>query len=62
MEVMMIKSIKIGTIPKMVEVDGRVRIKAGDRIIFASYAGSTIKIDGDEHIILSEEDILAIVK
>ena len=36
-------------------------VKAGDRVLFGKYAGDEIKIDGDEHIILREEDILAII-
>ena len=37
-------------------------VKAGDRILFGKYAGDEIKIDGDEHIILREEDILAVIE
>jgi len=33
----------------------------GDRILFSSYAGTDIKIDGEELLILSESDVLAIV-
>jgi len=36
-------------------------VKAGDRILFGKYAGSEVKIDGEEHIILREDDILAIL-
>jgi chaperonin GroES len=45
--------------------DGSVRpldVKKGDRILFGKYSGSEIKIDGDEHTILREEDVLAIVE
>ena len=44
--------------------DGTVRpldVKAGDRILFGKYSGSEITLDGDEHIILREEDVLAIL-
>jgi len=44
--------------------DGTVRpldVKAGDRILFGKYSGSEITLDGDEHIILREEDILAVL-
>jgi chaperonin GroES len=44
--------------------DGKVRpldVKTGDRILFAKYAGSEVKIDGEEHIILREDDVLGIV-
>ncbi|UCG13733.1 MAG: co-chaperone GroES [Deltaproteobacteria bacterium] len=34
----------------------------GDRILFGRYAGTDIKIDGEEHLIMREDDILAIVK
>jgi len=37
-------------------------VKVGDRIIFASYAGSEIKLEGEEHLILQEDDVLAIVE
>ena len=36
-------------------------VKAGDRILFGKYSGTDIKVDGVEHLILREEDILAIV-
>jgi chaperonin GroES len=37
-------------------------VKKGDEVIFTSYAGSEIKIDGEELIIMSEDDILAVVE
>lgn len=36
-------------------------VKKGDRILFSSYSGTEVKIDGQELLIMSEEDILAIV-
>lgn len=45
--------------------DGKVmplQVKVGDRILFAKYAGTEIKIDGSEHLILSEDEILGIVE
>ena len=44
--------------------DGKVRpldVKTGDRILFAKYAGSEVKIEGEEHVILREDDVLGIV-
>ena len=38
-----------------------VNVKKGDEVIFTSYAGTEIKLDGEELMIMSEEDILAIV-
>lgn len=37
-------------------------VKAGDRILFGKYSGSEVKIDGDEYLILREEDVLAILE
>jgi chaperonin GroES len=45
--------------------DGSVRplaVKAGDDILFGKYAGTEIKIEGTEHTILREDDILGIVE
>jgi len=36
-------------------------VKPGDRILFGKYSGSEIKVDGVEHLILREDDILAVV-
>ena len=37
-------------------------VKAGDRILFGKYAGQEIKLDGDEFLIMREEDVLAVVE
>jgi chaperonin GroES len=39
-----------------------LEVKVGDRIIFSKYAGTEIKIDGEEYLIFSERDILAILE
>ena len=36
-------------------------VKKGDRILFGKYSGSEIKLDGEEHLILREEDIMAVL-
>ena len=44
--------------------DGTVRkpdVKEGDRVLFGKYSGTEIKIDGEEHLIMREEDILAVL-
>jgi chaperonin GroES len=41
---------------------GSFQVKKGDRVLFTSYAGTEVKIDGEEYMLMSEEDILAIVK
>ena len=45
--------------------DGNVRaleVKAGDRILFGKYSGTEIKIEGTEHLILREDEVLAVVE
>ncbi|MDP7032923.1 MAG: co-chaperone GroES [Planctomycetota bacterium] len=37
------------------------QVSEGDRVLFSSYAGTEVKIDGEEYLILSEDDILAII-
>jgi chaperonin GroES len=44
--------------------DGKVRpldVKVGDRVLFGKYAGQTVKVDGEELLVMREEDIMAIV-
>jgi chaperonin GroES len=45
--------------------DGKVRkpeVKKGDRVLFGKYSGNEIKIDGVDHLILREDDILGIIE
>ncbi|WP_210396588.1 co-chaperone GroES [Motiliproteus sediminis] len=37
-------------------------VKAGDTVLFGQYAGSTVKVDGEELLIMSETDILGVVE
>ncbi len=37
-----------------------LQVKAGDCVLFSSYAGTEIKIDGEDYLIMREEDILAV--
>jgi len=39
-----------------------MQVKKGDSILFGKYAGSDIKIDGEEHLIMTEDDILGIME
>ena len=39
-----------------------VEVKVGDKILFAKYSGNEIKIDGEEHLIMREEDILGVLE
>jgi chaperonin GroES len=45
--------------------DGEVRplgIKPGDRVLFIKYAGNEVKINGEEHLMLREDDILGVIE
>ena len=45
--------------------DGSLRpleVKAGDKILIGKYSGSEVKLNGEEHIILREDDVLAVVE
>ncbi|MFA5867306.1 MAG: co-chaperone GroES [Actinomycetota bacterium] len=39
-----------------------LEVKAGNKVIYSQYGGTNVKIDGEELLILSERDVLAIVK
>jgi chaperonin GroES len=57
------KVIAVGT-GKMDENGKRILldVKKGDRVLFSKYAGTEIKIEGEDHLIVREDDILGIVK
>ena len=45
--------------------DGKVRplaVKVGDRVLFGKYSGQTVKVEGDELLVMREEDIMAVVE
>jgi chaperonin GroES len=49
---------------KLLDSGDRVspEVKAGDRILFGKYSGSDIKIDGQEYLILREDDLLGVLE
>jgi chaperonin GroES len=49
---------KIGEDGKKIPLD----IKKGDRILFGKYSGSEVKIEGDEYLIMREDDVLGIIE
>jgi chaperonin GroES len=49
------KLMEDGTVPAL-------DVKAGDRILFGKYSGTEVKIDGEEHLIMREEDILGVIE
>jgi len=45
--------------------DGKVRplaVKAGDKVLFGKYSGTEVKVDGDELLVMREEDLMAIIE
>lgn len=49
---------KVGEDGKKIPLD----IKKGDRILFGKYSGSEVKIEGDEYLIMREDDVLGIIE
>ena len=51
--------------PGKVDEQGKrvpMEVKKGDRILMGKYAGTEVKIDGEEHLIMREDDVLAIIE
>ncbi len=45
--------------------DGKVRplgVKVGDKVLFGKWSGQTVKVDGDELLVMREEDLMAVVE
>ena len=45
--------------------DGKVRplgVKVGDKVLFGKYSGQTVKVEGEELLVMREEDIMAVVE
>jgi chaperonin GroES len=57
-EIMEVGDGKVNDQGKKIELS----VKKGDKVLFSSYAGTDVKIDGEEYLILKEEDVLAIIK
>ena len=48
-----------------IQDDGKVRpmaLKVGDRVLFGKYSGQAVKVDGDELLVMREEDIMGVVE
>ncbi|MCX7982304.1 MAG: co-chaperone GroES [Syntrophales bacterium] len=51
--------------PGRLDKDGKrmpLDVKVGDRVLFARWAGTEVKIEGEEHIIMKEDDILGVIE
>ncbi|MFZ0501652.1 MAG: co-chaperone GroES [Steroidobacteraceae bacterium] len=45
--------------------DGKIRpldVKVGDKILFGKYSGTEVKVDGDELVVMREEDVMAVIE
>ena len=45
--------------------DGKVRpldVKVGDKVLFGKYSGTEVKVDGDELVVMREEDVMAVIE
>ncbi len=40
----------------------KLQVKKGDEVLFTSYAGTDVKVDGDEFLIMDESDIMAVIE
>ena len=48
-----------------IQEDGKVRpmaVKTGDKVLFGKYSGQTVKVDGEELLVMREEDIMAVAE
>ena len=57
------KVIAVGT--GKIQEDGKVRpmaVKAGDKVLFGKYSGTEVKVDGEDLLVMREEDLMAIIE
>lgn len=52
---------QMGTVLAIGDSD-KIKVKNGDKIMYDKYAGTTIKVDGEEMLIIKEESILAVIQ
>ena len=57
-EVVAVGKGKVADDGKLLKLD----VKKGDRILFSKYGGTEVKIEGEEHLIMREDDILGIIE
>ena len=51
--------------PGKITDDGKTQpldVKAGDRVLFSKYAGTEVNLDGEEHLIIREDDVLGVIE
>jgi len=53
---------QIGTVVEVGDDKDVIKVKAGQKVMYDKYAGTQVKINGDEHLILKMSDILAVIE
>ncbi|GMO46819.1 MAG: co-chaperone GroES [Treponemataceae bacterium] len=53
---------QIGSVTAIGDDKEKIKVKVGDRIMHDKYAGSSIKIDGEDYLIVKGEDIIAVIE
>ena len=53
---------QIGKVAAVGDDKDAIKVKAGDRVMYDKYAGTNVKIDGVEHLIVKMSDILAVIE
>lgn len=57
-----VQAVGTGTLNHETGVRTPLSVKKGDRVLFTSYAGTEVKLDGEEFLVMSEEEILAVIE
>jgi chaperonin GroES len=52
---------QIGNVVAVGDDNEKIKVKVGDKVMYDKYAGSSIKIDGAEHLILKADDLIAVL-
>ena len=58
---MMVKRRGLSMTRRLTDIDGRT-IKVGDRVLFGKYSGQTVKVEGEELLVMREEDIMGVIE
>ncbi len=53
---------KVVAVAKVSKEDEPIEVKKGEKILFGKYAGTEIEIEGEEYLILNQDDILAVIE
>jgi chaperonin GroES len=53
---------QIGSVAAVGDDKEKIKVKVGDKIMHDKYAGSSIKIDGEDYLIVKSEDIIAVIE